>query len=104
MSDASDKLFSDAVFAMLRPARDSADRDMLRVLGENYPGAPPPAPPAPVATLPSPKTERIAFLERKREATKADLLMKFEDADFHGVADAAMDLRDIESELKGLRF
>ena len=63
-----------------------------------------PAPSTPVATLPNPKTERIAFLERKREATKAGLLMKFEDADFHGVADAAMDLRDIESELKGLRF
>src|SRR6478735_3115627 len=51
-----------------------------------------------------PKTERIAFLERKKEATKADLLLKFEDGDHHGVADAAMDLRDIESELKGLRF
>ena len=52
----------------------------------------------------NPKTERIAFLERKKEATKADLLLKFEDGDHHGVADAAMDLRDIESELKGLRF
>lgn len=50
-----------------------------------------------------PKAERIAFLERKREATKADLLMKFEDGDYHGVQDCASDLRDIESELKGLR-
>ena len=92
-----------------------------------------PTPPAPVAPLPkcyacergfnlghscgkadpslayldssrNPKTERIAFLERKREATKADLLMKFEDADWHGVQDCGSDLRDIESELKGLRF
>jgi hypothetical protein len=47
---------------------------------------------------------RIAFLERKKVATKADLLMKFEDDDYHGVADAAMDLRDIVSELAGLRF
>jgi len=48
--------------------------------------------------------QRIAFLERKRDATKADLMLKFEDGDYHGVADAAMDLRDIESELIGLRY
>jgi hypothetical protein len=51
-----------------------------------------------------PRAARIAFLERKRAATKADLLMKFEDDDYRGVADAAMDLRDIVSELAGLRF
>lgn len=62
------------------------------------------APPTPVAPLPNTREARIAFLERKREAVKADLLLKFEDGDHHGVADAAMDLRDIESELKGLRF
>jgi hypothetical protein len=49
------------------------------------------------------KSSRIDFLERKRTGTKADLLLKFQDDDWHGVADAAMDLRDIESELKGLR-
>lgn len=48
--------------------------------------------------------DRIVFLERKRVGTKADLLLKFEDEDWHGVADAAMDLRDIDSELIGLRF
>jgi hypothetical protein len=51
-----------------------------------------------------PRTERMAFLERKREAVKADLYLKFQDSDWHGVADAAMDLRGIESELKGLAF
>lgn len=53
---------------------------------------------------PTGRPARIAFLERKREATKADLLVKFEDSDYHGVADAAMDLRDIDSELAGLRY
>lgn len=50
------------------------------------------------------KADRIAFLERKRVGTKADLLLKFEDGDWHGVCDAGMDLRDIDSELIGLRF
>lgn len=50
----------------------------------------------------NPKTERMAFLERKREATKADLLLKFEDADWHGVQDCASDIRDVEAEIKGL--
>jgi hypothetical protein len=47
---------------------------------------------------------RIVFLNRKLAATKADLLVKFEDDDYHGVSDAAMDLRDIVSELAGLEF
>jgi len=55
-------------------------------------------------SAPTRREARIAFLERKREATKADLLMKYEDADWHGVQDCGSDLRDIESELKGLRF
>lgn len=50
------------------------------------------------------KERRIDFLEKKFAGVKADLLLKFEDDDFHGVADAAMDLRDIVSELKGLRL
>lgn len=54
--------------------------------------------------LVSAKSARIAFLEKKREATKADLLLKFEDGDYHGVQDCASDLRDIDSELKGLRL
>jgi hypothetical protein len=47
---------------------------------------------------------RIAFLERKKAATKADLLMKFEDGDWRGVQDCGSDLRDIVSELAGLRY
>jgi hypothetical protein len=47
---------------------------------------------------------RAAFLDRAKAATKADLLIKFENADWHGVQDCASDLRDIESELDGLRL
>ncbi len=50
------------------------------------------------------REQRIAFLERKREAHKTDLQLKFEDGDWHGVADAAMDLRDVDCELAGLRY
>lgn len=32
------------------------------------------------------------------------LNLKIKEKDYHGVADAAMDLRDIESEIKGLEF
>lgn len=50
------------------------------------------------------RAQRIAFLEKMRETTKADLLSKFENEDWHGTADAAMDLRDVDSELEGLRY
>ena len=79
-------------------------------LDTNHKGGCGPAPPVMPAELsgdisaPTRREARIAFLERKREATKADLLMKYEDADWHGVQDCGSDLRDIESELKGLRF
>ena len=53
---------------------------------------------------PNPRAARIAFLERKLAGTRADLLLKYEDNDYHGVADAAMDCRDIVSELAGLRL
>ncbi len=39
-------------------------------------------------------------LERRRVATIADLLCKVEANDWHGVADAAMDLREIDVQLK----
>ncbi len=60
----------------------------------------PPAPAAPVGR----KEQRIAFLEKKRQVTIEDLKMKTEGEDWHGCADAAMDLRDIDNELDGLRF
>lgn len=46
---------------------------------------------------------RIEFLLKKRVGTKADLLLKFQDEDWRGVQDCGSDLRDIDSELKGLR-
>lgn len=57
-----------------------------------------------ISDIGSARADRIAFLERKRVGTKADLLLKFEDGDWHGVCDAGMDLRDVDSELIGLRF
>lgn len=53
---------------------------------------------------PDRKLARISFLERKRQVTIEDCKVKLEAGDYHGVADAAMDLRDIENELDGLRF
>ena len=50
------------------------------------------------------RKERIAFLKRKAEVTRQDLLVKFEDQDYHGVQDCASDLRDIVNELVGLEF
>ncbi len=50
------------------------------------------------------KEQRVAFLEKKRAVTIEDLKMKTEGEDWHGCADAAMDLRDIDNELDGLRF
>ncbi len=52
----------------------------------------------------NPRTARITFLEKKREVVKADLLVKLEDQDWHGCQDCGSDLRDIDSELKGLRL
>ncbi len=43
------------------------------------------------------------LLQRRRIATIADLLCKVEANDWHGVADAAMDLREIDAVLKNRR-
>lgn len=42
-----------------------------------------------------------ARLKRHRRLLKKYLLAKLKDDDLHGVADAAMDIRDIDAELKG---
>ena len=47
--------------------------------------------------------EILALLTRRTEIVRADLLMKFEVGDYHGVADAAMDLREIEAQLEVLK-
>lgn len=39
----------------------------------------------------------LDLLIRRKTAIKADLLMKVEVEDWHGVADAAMDLREIDT-------
>jgi hypothetical protein len=42
----------------------------------------------------------LPLLERRRAVIISDLLLKVEVADWHGVADAAMDLREIDMAIK----
>src|SRR5262245_39954054 len=46
-----------------------------------------------------PKIPDRATLEKRRPVVIADLLAKVEAEDWHGVADAAMDLREIDAQL-----
>lgn len=46
--------------------------------------------------------ERIKTLELAKDNLKEYMLIKMNDEDWHGVADAAMDLREIETELRVL--
>lgn len=48
------------------------------------------------------RTERLAELLRQWHGQIAYLKLKVDGADWHGVQDAASDLRDIEAEMKGL--
>ena len=50
------------------------------------------------------RRDRIDYLERRRKATIADMMIKAEGEDFHGVQDCASDLRDVDNELAGLRY
>jgi len=43
---------------------------------------------------------KLALLERRIKIMKRYMLMKFSSDDYHGVADAAMDLREMMVELK----
>lgn len=47
---------------------------------------------------------RIEFLERHRATILAHMTTRQEDQDWHGVSDDANDLREVDAELKGLRF
>lgn len=47
------------------------------------------------------KDSHYMKLMHRRTILKQYLLEKFEEDDFHGVQDAASDLRDIDSEIKG---
>jgi hypothetical protein len=42
-------------------------------------------------------------LQRRRTVTISDLLVKAENEDWHGVADAAMDLREIDAQIAVLQ-
>jgi hypothetical protein len=48
--------------------------------------------------------ERIVRLENSKRLMRAYIQLKVDEQDNHGAADAAMDLRDIDSELLGLRW
>lgn|SRR5678816_3105389 len=48
--------------------------------------------------------DRIAFLLSSRPLLIKYAQQKLDAEDFHGLADAAMDLRDLDSELDGLRW
>lgn len=54
--------------------------------------------------VPAEKQRRIEFLERHREVIQAHMKTRAEDADWHGVSDDANDLREVDAELRGLRF
>lgn len=52
-----------------------------------------------------PGEAEVAMLERlrkRRETMMEYLIMKFSEWDWHGVQDAASDIRDIESEMRGV--
>ena len=46
--------------------------------------------------------ERLKVLDARRQLMVSYLVMKVGEGDWHGVQDAASDLRDIEAEVKGL--
>jgi hypothetical protein len=46
---------------------------------------------------------KIESLQKKIEGMKQYLLLKFDHEDWHGVMDAAADIRELEAEIKGLR-
>jgi hypothetical protein len=50
------------------------------------------------------RNERERVLLKERATLRRYLRMKYWSEDWHGVQDAASDLRDIDSELDGLRY
>lgn len=48
------------------------------------------------------RSELVQLYTRRRSAMIAYLALKVEEQDWHGVADAAMDLRDIDAALAAL--
>lgn len=53
---------------------------------------------------PSEIKARVATLRVNRETMKTYLRLKLDEEDFHGVQDAASDIRDIDSEILGLEW
>ena len=66
--------------------------------------APRPGAPPFLDESPTSRAVRIRFLETARPQLIAYLKMKLEAEDWHGCQDAASDLRDLDSELDGLRY
>jgi hypothetical protein len=57
-----------------------------------------------LALTPDPRQARIKDLEEWRPILIQYLEQKFKAEDWHGVQDAASDLRDLDCELDGLKF
>ena len=47
-------------------------------------------------------TQEVAKLEVKRTRLHEYIIMKLEEKDYHGIADAAMDLRELDARVKAL--
>lgn len=57
-----------------------------------------------LADLPAAADDRIKALRQSKRLMVEYLALKVSEEDWHGCADAAMDLRDIENEIKGIEF
>lgn len=55
-------------------------------------------------TITSARAQRISFLDELRPVLMRYLKAKFDAEDWHGVQDAASDLRDLDCELDGLKY
>jgi hypothetical protein len=56
------------------------------------------------SSLPTAAEERLKRLGENKAQMVEYLRLKLYEEDWHGCADAAMDIRDIESEIKGIEF
>jgi hypothetical protein len=56
------------------------------------------------SNLPTAAEERLKVLKANRAQMIEYIKLKLSEDDLHGVADGAMDVRDLDSEIKGIEF
>lgn len=56
------------------------------------------------ADIPTVAEERIKRLKANRSQMIEYIKLKLSEDDLHGVADGAMDVRDLDAEIKGIEF